>query len=47
MVSYARRFAENRTDIKVSINIDGTGQYDIDTGSDFLIICLNSWHVIP
>lgn len=26
----------NETDIKVSINIDGTGQYDIDTGIGFL-----------
>ena len=39
VVSYAHsRFAEktNETDIKVSINIDGTGQYDIDTGIGFL-----------
>ena len=26
----------NETDIKVSINIDGTGQYEIDTGIGFL-----------
>ena len=26
----------NETDIKVAINIDGTGQYDIDTGIGFL-----------
>ena len=26
----------NETDIKVSINIDGTGRYDIDTGIGFL-----------
>ena len=26
----------NETDIRVSINIDGTGQYDIDTGIGFL-----------
>ena len=39
VVSYAHsRFAQktNETDIKVSINIDGTGQYDIDTGIGFL-----------
>ena len=31
------------TDIEVTLNLDGTGNNQIDTGMDFLIICWTEW----